>query len=154
MTDAIATATSMTQTVASATSLNYQGTASAGKQTLDSQAFMALLVAQLKNQDPSSPMDTSQMMAQTTQLSSMEQLTALSSTSRESFALQMRIAASGLVGQQVSAVDSAGVTHTGTATGVSFAGSVPMVTVDGISVALDSVSAVGSSASSTTTPAV
>ncbi len=98
-------------------------------------------------------MDTSEMMSQTTQLSTMEQLTALSSTSRESFALQMRIAASGLVGQQVSAIDSAGVTHVGTATGVSFAGEVPMVTVGGISVALDQVSAVGTSASSTTTPA-
>ena len=71
----------------SATSLNYQGTASATSTSLDKEAFLALLVAQLKNQDPSSPMDTSEMMSQTTQLSTMEQLTAMSETSRESFAL-------------------------------------------------------------------
>jgi len=134
--------------------MSYQGTAPAAKQSLDKEAFLALLVAQLKNQDPSSPMDTSEMMSQTTQLSTMEQLTALTDTSRESFALQMRIAASGLVGQQVSAIDTDGVTHMGTASGVSFAGDVPMVTVDGISVALDKVSAVGSAVGSTTpTPA-
>jgi flagellar basal-body rod modification protein FlgD len=154
MTDAISSTFAASTGAASATSLNNQGTASAAKTTLDKDAFLKLLVAQLKNQDPSSPMDTSQMMAQTTQLSTMEQLTALSNTSRESFALQMRIAASGLVGQQVSAVDADGVTHRGKATGVSFAGEVPMVSVDGITVALDKVSAVGSSASSTPTPAV
>ena len=154
MTDAISSSFGTTAAAAAATSLSSQGVASAGAQTLDKDAFLKLLVAQLKNQDPSSPMDTSQMMAQTTQLSTMEQLTAMSETSRESFALQMRIAASGLVGQQISATTDDGVTHVGRATGVSFAGSVPVVSFDGISVALDKVSAVGSSASSTTTPAV
>ena len=139
----------------SATSLNYQGTASAAKQSLDKEAFLALLVAQLKNQDPSSPMDTSEMMSQTTQLSTMEQLTAMSDTSRESFALQMRIAASGLVGQTVSAIDSEGATYEGTASGVSFAGEVPTVTVGGKTFSLDSVSAITAAvaSTSTTTPA-
>lgn len=136
---------------ASATSLTYQGTASASAQTLDKEAFLSLLIAQLQNQDPSSPMDTSEMMSQTTQLSTMEQLTALSDTSRESFALQMRIAASGLVGQTVSAIDSAGVTYEGTASAVSFAGEVPTVTVGGMTFSLDSVSAVTAAVASTST---
>ena len=51
---------------------------------------LALLVAQLRNQDPTAPMDTTEMMAQSTQMASMEQLTSLTDTSRESFALQMR----------------------------------------------------------------
>ncbi|MDF2917484.1 MAG: flagellar hook capping protein, partial [Microbacterium sp.] len=46
----------------------------APKQTLDSEVFLQLLVAQMKNQDPSSPLDTNEMMAQTTQLAMMEQL--------------------------------------------------------------------------------
>ena len=75
---------------------------------LDKEAFMNLLVAQLRNQDPSSPMDTSQMMAQTTQLSTMEKLTELADTQRESFALQMRMAAATLVGQQVTWTDDDG----------------------------------------------
>jgi flagellar basal-body rod modification protein FlgD len=125
---------------------------------MDQEVFLNLLVAQLRNQDPSSPLDTNAMMAQSTQLASMEQLTSLTDTSRESFALQMRIAAAGLVGQQVSVVDTDGTTHTGIASGVSFKDSTPMVTVDGVTVALDSVSAIAQPSSptqpTTTTPAV
>src|SRR3954454_2226963 len=85
----------------------------APKGELDKEAFMNLLVAQLRNQDPSSPMDTSQMMAQTTQLSTMEKLTELADTQRESFALQMRMAAASLVGQQVTWTDADGADRTG-----------------------------------------
>src|SRR4051794_34750465 len=99
--------------------------ATADKGELDKQAFLNLLVAQLRNQDPSSPMDSSQLMAQTTQLTTMEKLVELSDTSRESFALQMRMAASSLVGKQVSWTDDAGTEHTGTAESVSFSGPVP-----------------------------
>lgn len=42
--------------------------------TLDKDAFLKLLVAQLKYQDPSAPTDVSQMMAQTSQLSMVERL--------------------------------------------------------------------------------
>ncbi|WP_256041582.1 flagellar hook assembly protein FlgD [Cryobacterium sp. SO1] len=112
------------------------------KQTLDSETFMALLVAQLRNQDPSSPMDTNQMIAQTTQLAMMEKLTALSTTADENFSLQMRTAAAALVGQNVTYTDAAGASVTGIATAVSFAGPVPQVTVGTASVALDAISGV------------
>jgi flagellar basal-body rod modification protein FlgD len=126
------------------------------KQSLDSEAFMSLLVTQLKNQDPSSPMDSNQMITQTTQLSMMEKLTALSTTSDESFSLQMRLAAASLVGQNVSYTDAAGVAVTGVASAVSYAGSVPQVTVDGKTVALDAISGVTSakSAAAPVVPAV
>ena len=132
----------------------YSGTTSAEapKQTMDQEVFLTLLVAQLKNQDPSSPMDTTEMMAQSTQLASMEQLTAMADLTRESFSLQMRIAAAGLVGQELSVIDQDGVEHTGLATSVSFAAGTPTVTVDGVTVDLDAVSSVTSP--TTTTPAV
>src|SRR3954449_3574269 len=75
------------------------------KQSLDGEAFMNLLVTQLRNQDPSSPMDTNQMIAQTTQLAMMEKLTNMDSTNQENFALQMRMAAANLVGHTVSYID-------------------------------------------------
>lgn len=110
---------------------------------LDKQAFLELLIAQLSNQDPSKPMDSDSLMTQTSQMASMEALTELSTTQRESFALQMRANAAGMVGQQVSYLGADGVTAvSGTATGVSFAGAVPTVVVDGTEVALDKVSAV------------
>ncbi|MEO7123784.1 MAG: flagellar hook capping FlgD N-terminal domain-containing protein [Lacisediminihabitans sp.] len=114
----------------------------APKQALDADAFMNLLVTQLKNQDPSSPMDTNQMIGQTTQLAMMQQLTTMSSTSTESFALQMRIAASSMIGQQVSYTGSDGNPIAGTASAVSFSGTTPTVTIDGVSVALDSITGV------------
>jgi flagellar basal-body rod modification protein FlgD len=112
------------------------------KQTLDSETFMSLLVTQLRNQDPSSPMDTNQMIAQTTQLAMMEKLTALATTSDENFSLQMRTAAAALVGQNVSYTDAAGASVTGIVSAVSYAGAVPQVTVGKSVVALDAISGV------------
>lgn len=117
-------------------------TASTAKNTLDSQAFLNLLVAQLANQDPSSPMDTNDLMAQTTQLATMEQLTELTATSREGFALQMRMAAAGLVGQQVTYTDAEGKTQTGIVSSVSYKTAVPTVMVGDTEVSLDAVATV------------
>lgn len=46
--------------------------------TFDSDTFMKLLLAQLRNQDPLSPMDNNQMVAQMAQLNSLQQLTSIS----------------------------------------------------------------------------
>jgi flagellar basal-body rod modification protein FlgD len=113
------------------------GSPTAKQQTMNSEVFLQLLVTQLRNQDPSSPMDTNEMMAQTTALASMEQLTTLTGLTDESFSLQMRAAASALLGQTVEYVDDDKVTKSGTVTSVSFADKVPMVTVDGKSIRLD-----------------
>jgi flagellar basal-body rod modification protein FlgD len=122
------------------------------KQSLDSEAFMSLLVTQLRNQDPSSPMDTNQMISQTTQLAMMEKMTALATTSDENFSLQMRIAAAAMVGQDVTYTLADGTTGTGTASSVSYAGPVPQVTVNGTPVALDLVTGVTSGTAAGTTP--
>lgn len=112
------------------------------KQTMDGEMFMKLLVAQLKNQDPSSPMDTNAMMAQTTQLAMMEKLTEMATTSGEDFSLQMRSAASALLGKTVTYTGPDGSSVTGTVTSVSFDGFTPKVTVNGTSVALDALTGV------------
>jgi flagellar basal-body rod modification protein FlgD len=112
------------------------------KQSLDSDAFMSLLVTQLRYQDPSSPMDTGQMIQQTTQLAMMEKLTSLDTTATENFALQMRAAAASLVGKQVSYLGPDGTAITGVASSVSYTGSVPTVTIGDTTVPLDSVAGV------------
>lgn len=112
------------------------------KQEMDGELFLSLLVTQLANQDPSSPMDTNEMIGQTTQLATMEQLTTLTARQQESFSLQMRQAASALIGSQVEYTGPDGKTVSGTATSVSFAGPVPLVDVGGKAVALDAISAV------------
>jgi flagellar basal-body rod modification protein FlgD len=118
----------------------------APKQTMDSEVFMSLLVAQLRNQDPSSPMDTNQMISQTTQLAMMEKMNELATTGQEDFSLQMRIAAAAFVGKDVSYTDATGATITGAASAVSFAGPVPMVTIGGIQIPLDLISGINASA--------
>lgn len=119
-------------------------TAKSGKQTLDGQMFLQLLITQLRAQDPTSAMDTNAMMTQTAQLSSMEQLTSLTSVTNDQFSLQMRMAAAGMVGKQVSYVDADGVTQSGVASSVSFTNSMPMVTIGDTSVRLDAISGVTS----------
>jgi flagellar basal-body rod modification protein FlgD len=127
-------------TQAAAIAANKSNTTS---QTMDSSVFMKLLVTQLQNQDPSSPMDTNQMISQQTQLAMMEQLTNQTTTQNENFSLQMRIAAANLVGKQVSYTDATtGSSVTGTATAVSYASSVPTVTVNGKEVDLDVISGI------------
>ncbi|WAA67042.1 flagellar hook assembly protein FlgD [Microbacterium oxydans] len=112
------------------------------KKTLDSEVFLKLLVTQLTNQDPSSPMNTNEMISQTTQLASMEQLTALTATSTESFALSMRQTAAALIGHEAQYVDEDGVTQKGIVTSVSYASAVPLVTIGDASIPLDAVSGV------------
>ena len=108
-------------------------------QTMDANVFMSLLVTQLKNQNPSAPMDTNQMMSQTLQLSMMEKMTELTTNSKEGFSLQMRTAAAQLIGHSVGYTLADGTTGTGVASSVSYAGSVPSVTIGDLSVPLDSI---------------
>lgn len=112
------------------------------KQEMDSEMFLQLLVSQLQNQDPSSPMDTNAMISQTTQLAMMEQVTNNTTTGNENFSLQMRISAANLVGKQVTYADASGNEVTGTASSVSFSGSVPTVKVGDVDVNLDSISGI------------
>ena len=122
------------------------------KQTMDSEVFMHLLVTQLRNQDPSSPMDTNDMIAQTTQLASMEQLTAMAKMDEENFSLQMRIAAAALIGQNVTYTDDDGAAVTGTAQSVSYAAGVPTVNVNGQDILLDRISGVVSAGTTPKAP--
>jgi flagellar basal-body rod modification protein FlgD len=105
----MSTVTSSTSSTAVASSA---GTLSAinSTNTLGKDAFLKLLVAQLKNQDPQNPADSSQMAAQLAQFSSVEQLTNISktldlqSTSQASLIQQVAAgAASGNIGRTVTA---------------------------------------------------
>ena len=117
-------------------------------QTMDSEVFMSLLVAQLKNQNPSAPMDTNQMMSQTIQLSMMEKMQELTTNSKEGFSLQMRQAAAQLIGHSVGYTLGDGTTGTGVASSVSYSGAVPTVKVGELSIPLDSITGLTAPAAS------
>ncbi|WP_323102065.1 flagellar hook capping FlgD N-terminal domain-containing protein [Intrasporangium sp. YIM S08009] len=117
----------------------------APKQTMDSTVFMDLLVTQLKNQDPSSPMDTNAMIGQTTQLAVMEKLSQMAADSTQGLQAQQRSAAAALLGRTVTYLDATGATATGTASAVSFTGATPTVTVGSASIPLASITGVAGS---------
>jgi flagellar basal-body rod modification protein FlgD len=87
--------------------------------TLGKDDFLKLFVTQLQNQDPMSPQDNSQFMAQMAQFTTLEQITNLSTaTSQLSFDTQVSQSVA-LIGKTVGYTNADGVDVTGVATGVS-----------------------------------
>lgn len=61
--------------------------------------FMKLLLATLKYQDPSQPMDTAQLLEQTSTMTNMEQMIQMTEASKKSFEAQQRVQGSSMVGK-------------------------------------------------------
>ena len=101
-----------------ATADNWGATAAPSTRSteLDKDAFLKLLVAQLKYQDPLSPADPQEFMSQTAQFTSVEKLEQIAKqTSEQTWALSLSTASS-LVGRQVTYLRTDGTTGTGVAT--------------------------------------
>lgn len=112
-------------------------------QNLDKDAFLQLLVAQMKYQNPLSPVDSNEYLAQAAQYASVEQLENMAQSQAELRSMQMVSIATDLVGKEVTAVNSfTGAQVTGIVEGIRF-GSEPVLIVDGAEVALSSVISVG-----------
>lgn len=75
---------------------------------LDRDAFLKLLVAQLKYQDPTKPADSSQMLAQSAQLTMVDRLNELSASFAASTATQQLSLAGTMVGRQITFVGADG----------------------------------------------
>ena len=122
------------------------GTPASPLKSLDENAFLKLLVAQMKYQDPSKPMDTNQMMAQTATLTQVEKLGALLTAQQDLVSAQHIQTASALVGRTVSYTTPDGITATGVVTSATLSGSEPTLKVGNKDVPLSSVTEVRSSA--------
>ena len=101
-------ATSSTTTTTSTNSVDYN-------------TFLQLLVAEMKNQDPTNPMDTSQYMSQFAQLSTVEQAMQTNSKLDALLSSQSLSQADALIGKTVSFTD---------ATGASFSGKVASISIN------------------------
>jgi len=115
---------------------------------LDKDAFMRLLVAQLKYQNPLSPSDPNQFMAQTAQFTMVEKLEAMAADNARIRALGESTTATALLGRQITWLDASGTEQTGVVTGTAFGTAGATLTVGDQRVPLDRVSGVR-----TTTPA-
>jgi flagellar basal-body rod modification protein FlgD len=113
-------------------------TAKAGKE-MDKDAFLKLMVAQLKYQDPSKPADGADFLAQTAQFTLVEKLTEMAKGQSQLLSAQLMLGASNLVGRTVSYTDANGMTATGVVSSATFSGSTPTLRVGDTDVALSSV---------------
>jgi flagellar basal-body rod modification protein FlgD len=111
--------TSATDTTSTSSSSSTSSTSTSSSNTVDSNTFLKLLIAEMKNQDPTNPMDTSQYMSQFAQLSSVEQATLTNSKLDSLLSSQALTQADGLIGRNVSFTDTTGAAITGKIASVS-----------------------------------
>ena len=99
-------------------------------QELDGDAFLMLMMEQLKNQDPMDPMDNSEMLAQQAQFSQLQELQELNDTINTNNMIQQ---ANSLVGKTVQVVDPNNTSRliTGVVTSANFTSGAATVTVNG-----------------------
>ncbi len=122
--------------------------ASSGKTANDAMgkdAFLKLLVAQLKYQDPSKPADGSQFLAQTAQFTQVEKLQELAKVQQETLNAQLMVGASSLIGRTVTYTGLDGKEAVGVVTSTTL-GSSPTLKVGHTDVPLSSVKQVSSTA--------
>lgn len=123
--------------------------ATSGLGALGKQDFLMLLVAQLQNQDPLQPTDDKQFMAQLAQFSTLEQMQQMNQTLTQMSELSMLGQAAGLVGKQVTATDpSTDTPIQGTVSEVTIQNGAPKLMVNGASIDLANVTAIGVAPSS------
>lgn len=109
---------------------------------LDRDAFLRLLVLQLQNQDPLSPMDSGQMITQLATFASLEQMQSLNSEfQRLSGSVDQLnfITANSLVGRSVRGVDVNGQVLEGEVEGIQLNGSVVLLRVNGVAMPMTGV---------------
>ncbi|SDI82179.1 flagellar basal-body rod modification protein FlgD [Frankineae bacterium MT45] len=134
--------TTATATVPSTTSSNVS---TVDNTSLSPDAFLQLLVAQLKYQDPSKPVDTSTFMNETATLSQVQTMQTLSTNSQSTLNAQQVQAATSMVGHTISYTDSSGNLATGVVSAATISGTTPSLQVGKTTVALTSVQQVLSS---------
>lgn len=128
----------------------YSGLTQAANQNMDKDAFMKLLVSQLQNQDPMSPVANEDFVAQLATFSSLEQLEGLNQNVVAMIALNQSNAllsqltqSSALIGKEVSWQDfETEATHSGTVESVKIVEGLAVLRIDGQDVPLASVTEV------------
>jgi flagellar basal-body rod modification protein FlgD len=144
------------QTSGSTSSSSSSSTASTTSSSGDlsgTDTFLKLLVAQLQNQDPSSPMDDSTFITELAQFNSVEQMININTSVQQETASTQADEAISLMGKSVTytSTPSGGGSSTsalGTVTGVQITSSGVDVVIGGQNVELSKVTAVGTASSS------
>ena len=114
-----------------------------GLGALDGEAFLKLMVAQLRYQNPLEPTDASTMMQQTASFTQVETLQKLANSQQTMLGMNEALMASGLVGKSVAAVRPDDSVMEGVVDGVRFTADGPLLSIDGEEVAMAAIVQVG-----------
>ncbi|MGN6087711.1 MAG: flagellar hook capping FlgD N-terminal domain-containing protein [Actinomycetales bacterium] len=115
-------------------------------QLADKDTFLKLLVAQLRYQDPSKPMDTQAFMAQTATFTQLEKLTDMATTQAALLQSQTYLQAAATVGQTVTYTGTDGTDATGVVTGARFGTAGAVLLIGGTEVPIGAVTQIGTAA--------
>ena len=118
-------------------------TSTAGSSELDREAFLKLLVAQLKYQDPSSPMDASAMMTQTAQLTMVDKLDEMNDLLTTNAMVGQLTLAGSVVGKQITFTDPDGFKQAGVVASVRFNNGQMILSIPNWDVPMESVESIG-----------
>ncbi len=102
-------------------------------------AFLKLMVAQLRYQDPMNPTDSSEFLAQTAQFTSLEKLDAVVKQTAAALSAQMAFGASSLVGRPITYTSEDGTELSGSVDSVRFTATGPVLGVGGTDVPISNV---------------
>lgn len=116
---------------------------------MDSEGFLTLLVAQLRYQSPMEPQDPGDLMTQTAALAQLDATQQLLQIQQRNMGLQQAVAATNLLGTEVTGIGPDGSPVSGTVDSIRYTPAGPALTVAGVEVGLGSVTEVRNG---TTTP--
>jgi flagellar basal-body rod modification protein FlgD len=125
-------------------------TPTTGNNSLGEDAFLKLLIAQLKYQDPMKPEDSSQFMAQTAQFNSLSKLTEIDSSMSALLGTQGFLQAATLVGRTATYTDATGKDVTGLVASASFGPKGPTLHIGDTDVPIADVTGISTGATGTT----
>jgi flagellar basal-body rod modification protein FlgD len=126
-------ASTIPQVSSSYTSSAYDTTSKADQGSLDKNGFLKMLTAQMANQDPTSGQDPNQYFQTISQMTTVEQLTNLATSSTAALSRQKDANATGLIGKSVTYPGSDGTPVTGTVESVQLSTkNGPSLTVAGV----------------------
>ena len=106
---------------AAVTGTTESGPTTTTSKSADKDLFLQLLVAQMRYQDPSNPVDSSQMMAQTATFTQVQKLEELAAQNAAMLVLQEASTAGAMVGRSATYTDTDGAAVTGKITAVRLA---------------------------------
>jgi flagellar basal-body rod modification protein FlgD len=119
---------------------------------LDRDAFLKLLVAQLKYQDPTKPADASAMVAQSAQLTMVDRLNEISTQLTASASSQRLGLASSVVGKEITFLDADSVSHTEVVTSARIDGDDLVLIAGDFQVPMSSITTVGGTPAAAAAP--